>query len=149
MELADQALGCFDEDDVLAVKSHYVCHILLNSAAYYYIKLRKVGLVTEREAGECLEEIEEYVFDTLQCAETEHDEEVDTVEKFRRISVIPKSVRDFSAMASMTDVKNVLGLTKKKADMEEKASIEDDEDVVISAVEVENMNAEMPPDVDV
>ena len=57
VELADEALKKLSETDVAIVKSHYVCQILLNRAAYYFIKLKKNGLMTEREADHFLENI--------------------------------------------------------------------------------------------
>ena len=52
---ADSAINAFDEEDVKAVKSQYVCQILLHKAATYFEKLASNGLMTEREANEFLE----------------------------------------------------------------------------------------------
>merc|ERR1712008_424791 len=39
VELADTALAEIEDGDVAMVKSHYICHILLNRAADYFTKL--------------------------------------------------------------------------------------------------------------
>lgn len=53
---ADAAINNFDEEDVNAVKSQYVCQILLFKSANYFEKLSQAGLMTEKEAGEFLEQ---------------------------------------------------------------------------------------------
>jgi len=49
------AINAFDEEDVKAVKSQYVCMILLHKAASYFRTLASNGLMTEREANEFLD----------------------------------------------------------------------------------------------
>ena len=51
---ADAAINAFDAEDVSAVKSQYVCQILLYKSANYFERLALNGLMTEREAGEFL-----------------------------------------------------------------------------------------------
>ena len=53
-----EALAKFDEEETQQIKSHYACHIILSTAAAYYERLSRQGLMSEREAGEVLEEIE-------------------------------------------------------------------------------------------
>ena len=49
---ADAAICAFDDMDVKAVKSQYVCQVLLHRAAAYFEQLTYKGLMTERELGE-------------------------------------------------------------------------------------------------
>jgi len=49
------AINAFDEEDVKAVKSQYVCQILLHKSASYFRTLASNGLMTEREANEFLD----------------------------------------------------------------------------------------------
>eukprot|EP01082_Thalassiosira_pseudonana_P012006 g10446.t1 g10446 contig4:1896035-1898632(+) len=51
---ADAAINAFDAEDVNAIKSQYVCQVLLYKSAHYFEKLSKNGLMTEREAGNYL-----------------------------------------------------------------------------------------------
>jgi len=89
VELANEALAQLNETDVVIVKSHYVCQILLNRAAYYLRKLNKHGLLSEREAGHYLEEIEESLMHVKECKEVYHSDEMDNEHKMRRISQAP------------------------------------------------------------
>ena len=89
--LANKALSELDEDDVAMVKSHYACQILLNRSAYYFKKLQKSGLMTEKEAGEFLEEIEGSLFELLECRETHHSEEMTPEDKNARLTALDES----------------------------------------------------------
>jgi hypothetical protein len=71
---AEKALDEFDENEVQQIKSHYACHIILNKAAAYYEKLSRQGLMTEREAGEFLCEMESSIRHLNECQESEHGE---------------------------------------------------------------------------
>ncbi|KAL7539913.1 hypothetical protein ACHAXR_009703, partial [Thalassiosira sp. AJA248-18] len=51
---ADSAINAFDTEDVNAIKSQYICQILLHKSASYFEKHVKNGLMTEKEAGEFL-----------------------------------------------------------------------------------------------
>jgi len=90
--MADKALLELAEEDVAIVKSHYVCHILLNKGAYYYKKLKKHGLVTEREAGEKLEEIEDEIYHVLKCRKLVHADELNPATKNQRLSLCPTNM---------------------------------------------------------
>ncbi|KAL7539494.1 hypothetical protein ACHAXR_011486, partial [Thalassiosira sp. AJA248-18] len=103
VEMAEQALSTLDDDDVAIVKSHYVCQILLNRAAYYFKKLKKHGLMTEREAGEHLEEIEENIQHILECRETTHTDEMTTDRKTRRLSALDPELVALNLFGSLDD----------------------------------------------
>jgi len=90
VQLASEALCELDETEVAMVKSQYACQILLNRSAHYYQKLHQRGLMTEREAGKVLEEIEDEINDLLECREKEYEDEMSSSEKIRRLSMIPK-----------------------------------------------------------
>lgn len=92
VELASEALCQLNETEVAMVKSHYACQILLNRSAYYFQKLQKQGLMTEREAGKFLEEIEENIYDLFECREKEHTDEMSSGQKIGRLSSIPKEI---------------------------------------------------------
>jgi len=51
---AESAINNFDVDDVSAIKSQYVCQILLYKSAHYFENLARRGLMTEKEATEYL-----------------------------------------------------------------------------------------------
>lgn len=51
---AEAVLNAFDEEDVNAIKSQYVCQILLYKCADYFRTLAHSGLLSEREAGDFL-----------------------------------------------------------------------------------------------
>ena len=72
VRLAEDALEEFDEKEVQQIKSHYACNIILSSAAAYYERLSKQGLISEREAGEFLEEIETEILHTKECLDDSH-----------------------------------------------------------------------------
>lgn len=52
---ADALISVFDEHDVNAIKSQYVCQVLLHKCALHFEHLAHSGLVTEREASVFLE----------------------------------------------------------------------------------------------
>ena len=89
VRLADKALLALDREDVKMIKSHYACHILLNRGAHYFSKLAEHGLMTEREAGEFIEEIEEEIHSLVACKEFAHEDEITNESKMHRLSKIP------------------------------------------------------------
>jgi len=161
IKLAENALKELDDEDVQVVKSHYVCHILLNRAAYYFKKLKKHGLMTEREAGMFLEEIEENIYDVLKCRETEHTNEMSERGKMRRLSNAPPE--DLSTWNLLAEIRQFVdspegGDQRKEKDEKheesqenkehlleaEKEGVEfDSSDLIISNADIEAMNAEM------
>ena len=52
---AEAVINAFDAEDVNAIKSQYVCQILLYKCADYFRALAHSGLMSERECGEFLE----------------------------------------------------------------------------------------------
>ena len=74
--LAEQALDKFDAKEVQQIKSHYACTIILNRAAAYYERLSHQGLMSEREAGELIEEMEANILHTKECLDSSHDGEL-------------------------------------------------------------------------
>ena len=58
VRLAKEALSQLGATDVKIVTSHYLCQILLNRAAHHLKQLNDHGLMSDREAGDYLEEIE-------------------------------------------------------------------------------------------
>lgn len=104
VELAVETLSTFVESDVAMIKSHYVCQILLNRAAYYFKKLIKRGLMTEREAGEFLEEIEESIYGLSECRKAEHTDEMSDAHKMDRLSSIPDEM--LKVMGVETELRN-------------------------------------------
>ena len=88
VKMANAALEQMPEADVNIVKSHYVCQILLNKSAHYMTKLKERGLMTEREAGEVLEEIEGHMLHAFQCRKETHTDELTHAGKQKRLSVV-------------------------------------------------------------
>mmetsp|Transcript_11154 Transcript_11154/g.19589 ORF Transcript_11154/g.19589 Transcript_11154/m.19589 type:complete len:998 (+) Transcript_11154:30-3023(+) len=146
VEMADEALNEMADEDVAIVKSHYVCHILLNRTAYYFKKLKKHGLVTEKEAGGFLEEIEEHIDHVLKCREMVHTDEMTSSHKVKRLSEIPAQLLDWLDSSSSPKKEgevlrhNHVHLSQKE--MEELSL--DGSDVLISEKDIEALhNAEM------
>ncbi len=71
---AEEALAKFDIASVNTVRSHYACRILLNKAAYCYSKQLDYNLITDKEAGTLLEEIEGHIRNLLECREKDHSD---------------------------------------------------------------------------
>lgn len=92
VRLADKALLALDKEDVKMIKSHYACHILLNRSAHYFSKLSKYGLMSDREAGEFIEEIEEEIHSLAACREFAHQDEMTDGSKMNRLSRIPENM---------------------------------------------------------
>ena len=90
LALADKTLNSLDKDDVLMTTSHYACQVLLWKSAHYFEKLAERGLVTQKEAGGFLEEIEEDIFDVLQCREVTHKDEISLKSKENRLRSLPE-----------------------------------------------------------
>ena len=91
--MADKALAEIAGEDVAIVKSHYICHILLNRAAYYFRKLKKHGLMSEREAGGFLEELEESISHVLKYQTKVHTDELTSSSKMKHLSQLPDRVK--------------------------------------------------------
>jgi|GEM_PF-4626784 len=89
VRLADKALLALDKEDVKMIKSHYACQILLSRSAHYFSRLSKYGLMTEREAGEFIEEIEKEMHNLIACREFTHQDEISHNMKMHRLSRIP------------------------------------------------------------
>mmetsp|Transcript_14784 Transcript_14784/g.20973 ORF Transcript_14784/g.20973 Transcript_14784/m.20973 type:complete len:914 (+) Transcript_14784:196-2937(+) len=83
--LAEQALEKFDAKEVQQIKSHYACNIILNRAAAYYERLSRQGLMSEREAGELIEEIEANILHTKECLDTSHTGELSDRHKMEKM----------------------------------------------------------------
>lgn len=94
IQLAEDALNEIDKEQVQQVKSHYACQILLNKAAHFLQTLTAQGLMTQGEAGEILEEIEDHVQVVAECQKEVHEGEYTSSEK---ISLM----RIFARFASM------------------------------------------------
>ncbi|KAL3769325.1 hypothetical protein ACHAWO_007524 [Cyclotella atomus] len=90
VRLADKAIQGLDKEDVKMIKSHYACHILLSRSAHYFSKLSQYGLMSQREAGEFIEEIEEEIHSLIACKEFAHEDEITTETKMHRLSRIPE-----------------------------------------------------------
>jgi hypothetical protein len=82
---AEEALAAFDENEVRQIKSHYACHIILNKAAAYYERLSREGLMSEREAGEFIEEIESNIRHLNECQNSTHVGELSEGSKLERM----------------------------------------------------------------
>lgn len=83
--LAEEALAEFDVEKVQQIKSHYACHIILSTAASYYERLSRQGLMSEREAGEVLEEIESSTRHMDECQSLTHAGELSEGHKKQRM----------------------------------------------------------------
>ena len=94
IQLAEDALNEIDKEQVQQVKSHYACQILLNKAAHFLQTLTAQGLMTQGEAGQILEEIEDHVQGVVECQKEVHEGEYTPSEKI-------SFMRKFSRFASM------------------------------------------------
>lgn len=89
VRLADKVLLGLDKEDVKMIKSHYACQVLLSKSAHYFARLSEHGLMTQREAGEFMEEIESEMYHLLSCREFIHEDEMTQQAKMHRFSRIP------------------------------------------------------------
>ncbi len=87
--MADEALEKLEKEDVAIAKSLLLCHILLSRAAGYFKKLASQGLMSEREAGTFLEDIDKNISDVMHAHAIDHSEEMTSSAKERRLSEIP------------------------------------------------------------
>jgi len=90
--MANNALQELPPEDVAVVESLYVCQILLNKSAHYTKKLQRRGLMTEREAGEICEEIEDLICNVLQCRQIHH---MTPDTKQQRLSQMPDHLQEY------------------------------------------------------
>ena len=98
VELASEALDELDDKDVAIIKSHYACQILLNRAAQYFKTLRGQGLVTDREAGEYLEEIEKDIHNLLESGrEAVHPDVLSSTQKKARMTTFAQGAAGMSS----------------------------------------------------
>ena len=71
-----------------------ICHVnvpsvLLSKSADYFTKLSHHGLMTQKEAGEFMEGIEEELYELSSCRQFIHQDELDVEMKMQRFSKIP------------------------------------------------------------
>ena len=71
IRLAELALSELDQEDVDSITSHYACHILLNNSRDFIQRLAKQELIPESEAGDLLEDLDEYVGSLMECRKLE------------------------------------------------------------------------------
>merc|ERR1712194_388145 len=90
--MALACLSTFPEADVALVKSRYVCQVLLNKSAFYFKQLNDQGLVTEREAGESLDEIEENINGLMKFRKAAHTGEMSATAKRARLTMMPEAM---------------------------------------------------------
>mmetsp|Transcript_6246 Transcript_6246/g.11461 ORF Transcript_6246/g.11461 Transcript_6246/m.11461 type:complete len:550 (-) Transcript_6246:241-1890(-) len=90
IEKAKDMLKSLDFDDVLMIKSRYACQILLNRSARYFEKLNKRGLVSDKEAGEFLDEVENYINSTLEPHENTQYSRMSSGAKVNRLRSLPE-----------------------------------------------------------
>jgi hypothetical protein len=100
IQLAQDALNEVDEVDLRQIKSHHACHILLNSAAHFFQTLSDQGLITEGEAVEIFEEIEDHIHDVKECQKLVHVGEYTSNEK---ISFSLKNAEDPATNLALDD----------------------------------------------
>ena len=77
---------------ICAIYSHFYIRLnnySSNKSAGYFEKLAKRGLVTGKEAGEFLEEVEEDIFHVLQCRHSTHKDELTEGARETRLRTLP------------------------------------------------------------
>lgn len=108
VKLADKVLLGIDKEDVKMIKSHYACQVLLSKSAHYFARLSEHGLMTQREAGEFMEEIESEMYHLLSCREFVHEDEMTQQAKMHRFSRIPDyMLADMSLQEEVGNFRNV------------------------------------------
>ena len=128
VRLANASLAKLDEVDVGVVKSHYVCQILLNRAAYYLNKLKKHGLMSEKEAAGFLEEIQENLKHLLECKEVYHTDEMNSSHKMKRLTQAPqKKLEQWNLYEEVS--KRNLDIIKEDAPLVSASAVAQDEHI--------------------
>ncbi|KAL3804615.1 hypothetical protein ACHAW5_000089 [Stephanodiscus triporus] len=111
VRLADEALSKFDTGDVTMVTSHYACQILLNRAASYLTKLEEHGLMTDREAGTFLDEIQMNISQLFRYHEVD-----DQMSDHRKSIILSALPTEMLQTWNLVDAAN--NMSKKKASPE-------------------------------
>lgn len=101
IKLAEGSLRDIDKEQVKQIKSHYACQILLNKAAHFLQTLTAQGLMTQGEAGEILEEVEDNVQSVFECQKDRHNGEKTEIQKlawkkFKFSTLVAEEVEDES-----------------------------------------------------
>ena len=92
VHMAQIDLDAIDKEHVSLIKTNYLAQILLNQGAFCVKKMQEDGLMTEREAGEFLEEVEE---DLRRLEENTEQQVLPKAIKTERLSLMPRDLQDY------------------------------------------------------
>mmetsp|Transcript_28882 Transcript_28882/g.65754 ORF Transcript_28882/g.65754 Transcript_28882/m.65754 type:complete len:1017 (+) Transcript_28882:196-3246(+) len=100
LNMAQFELDAIDKDQVSLIKTNYLAQILLNKGASCIKKMQADGLMTEKEAGEFLEEVAEY----LRRLEGNTEQQVlSKAVKSGRLSLMPRDLQEFTIIEEPQD----------------------------------------------
>ena len=107
IRLAEEDLKNIDRVDVITVKGHLLCLILLNQAVQFVEQLCKQNLIPEAAASELLEKLDKYVENVSLCdkMELEHKDRLSHTTKIIRLRQLPQNiVTEFNIMAAIEEM---------------------------------------------
>lgn len=100
LNMAQFELDAIDKDQVSLIKTNYLAQILLNKGASCIKEMQADGLMTEKEAGEFLEEVAEY----LRRLEGNTEQQVlSKAVKSGRLSLMPRDLQEFTIIEEPQD----------------------------------------------
>jgi hypothetical protein len=107
LRLAEEDLKNIDRVDVITVKGHLLCLILLNQAIQFVEQLCKQNLIPEDAASELLEKLDKYVENVSLCdkMELEHKDRLNQSTKIIRLRQLPQNiVTEFNILAAIEEM---------------------------------------------
>ena len=107
LRLAEEDLKNIDRVDVITVKGHLLCLILLNKAIQFVEQLCKQNLIPEAAASELLEKLDLYVENVSLCdkMELEHKDRLNQSTKIIRLRQLPQNINtEFNILAAIEEM---------------------------------------------
>jgi len=92
--LAQADLDDIDREDVARIRGHKMCRIILNDAIKYIDELAHQELIPEKDAGETLDQLNEYIDYVTVCGRHDHDAKLDLAVQVDRLKLLPSTTLD-------------------------------------------------------
>ena len=92
IQLAEADLNDIDQVDVMAVKGHLLCLVLLNNSVKYVERLSRQHLIPEQAASELLQVLDDQVENVWVCSKLVHDGRLSTSTQLTRLRQLPPDI---------------------------------------------------------
>merc|ERR1712129_382817 len=107
VRLAEADLNGIDLNNVLNVKGHLLCLILLNKSVQYVEQLSRQNLIPEIAASELLEKLDVYIEKIWTCDVVLHEGRLSTSTKITRLKQLPRNIiNNFHIHAAIHEMLN-------------------------------------------